>query len=55
MVCRPGADPAHPAQSPLSLCLYNPGMPQLDILLPFSFPSPELAADLLRADRKSVV
>ena len=51
MVCRPGADPAHPAQSPLSLCLYNPGMPQLDILLPFSFPSPELAADLLRALR----
>ncbi len=26
-------------------------MPQLDILLPFSFPSPELAADLLRALR----
>lgn len=26
-------------------------MPQLDLLLPFSFPSPELAADLLRALR----
>jgi hypothetical protein len=36
---------------PFPLCLYNPGMPQLDILLPFSFPSPELAADLLRALR----
>ena len=36
---------------PMALCLYNPGMPHLDILLPFSFPSPELAADLLRALR----
>jgi hypothetical protein len=33
------------------LSLYNPGMRHLDILLPFGFPSPELAADLLRALR----
>jgi hypothetical protein len=30
---------------------YNPAMRHLDLLLPFSLPSPELAADLLRALR----
>lgn len=34
-----------------ALSLYNPGMRQITILLPFSFPSPELAVDLLRALR----
>ena len=30
---------------------YNPGMRHIDLLLPFSLPSPDLAADLLRALR----